>query len=352
MRPEQAAELLRDLGGEDLSEQRARRVQARVLGELRRRRDGVSLNAERSLSLRLVGAVAAVALLAALLLWIGPWRASNGNELVTLTDGSSVRALSSGARVVPELVSHERVVLRQAAGSAAYEVTPRPERTFVVQVDGARIEVLGTAFRVERASQSIRVSVKRGLVRVTYGESSASLTAGEEVTLVTSPAPASNAVRSEVAPPEPPAPVAEAPTQAAVEAAVQPADSAAPPRVPARPEPDAKELFRRADRARSNGDTVAALAHLQELVRLHPSDGRAPMAYFTIGRLEASRGNFTAAALAFEACGSGLNGEAIAEAALARRAAGQHAAARALAERYLESRPNGPRAPALTPLAR
>ncbi|MBL8742013.1 MAG: hypothetical protein JNK04_12990, partial [Myxococcales bacterium] len=62
-----------------------------------------------------------------------------------------------------------------------------------------------------------------------------------------------------------------------------------------------------------------------------------------IGRLENQRGNPAAAAAAFEACGSAMSGEALAEAALARAAAGQGAQAAALAKRYRQLFPEGPR---------
>jgi TolA-binding protein len=334
MRPTEAGDLVRDRVAPPWHDVRAAAVQRRVLEALRK-----PVPARSTKWAWLVAALA----LAACATFFALRFMSHAEIRLELSDGS-VALLDPAARVVAEVVTPERIELRQTAGAASYDVTHDPARTFVVQVDPARVEVLGTAFRIERLAQSIHVSVSRGRVKVVHGERVVLLGAGEEITLSTTLPPAIAAA------PEPSASaVPAAPPSAVPSASATPVTPSAPSSEPA--QPSAAELFRRADDARAAGDQAGAIRHLRELIALHPKDGRAMMATFTIGRIEAQRGDHAAAAAAFEACGSGFAGEALAEAALARSAAGQTAKARALAQRYLELFPNGPRAKALAALA-
>ena len=344
MKPERAAELLRESEPVAFDEARSQAVERRVLEQLRT--SSVVATKSAAKRGRLVPLATAVALAAALLLVLrGAWQHSAPQ--LALTDGSRAVAVSPDARVVPELVAENRVELRQTAGSVEYDVTPRPERLFVVHVGSARVEVLGTAFRIDRSEHSVHVAVTRGRVRVVHDSSSAELAAGEEVTLATPQPP-----RPPQPPAQPPAAAGAVPVEqvpAAGAASSQPATSGQSAGLGATP--SAAELFLRADEARSAGDTAGALRYLRELLRAHPKDGRASLARFTIGRLESARGNSAAAAEAFEGCGAALNGEALAEAALARAAAGQPERARALALRYRAQFPSGPRSAALEKLA-
>ncbi len=355
MTPERAALLLRESEPVAFEEQRLQAVERHVLDELRSARTvsrAPAATPSAAWSRPLTGAVAGLALAAAILLLVLRSGSHDQQLQLSLKDGSQVISLSAGAHVLPELVADNRVELRQTAGSLAYDVTPRPGRMFVVRVADARVEVLGTAFRIDLSQQAIHVAVTRGRVRVVRGNSSAELAAGEEVTLA-SPAPAGEAERGPQAESRP-TPSADAPVPSPVASSED-----GPSKAPASPSahfavgaPAAAELFLRADQARQAGDSASALRHLRELLRTHPKDGRATLARFTIGRLESARGNALAAAEAFESCGSALSGEAIAEAALARAAAGQADRAKALAARYLLQFPNGPRAGALQKLAR
>jgi TolA-binding protein len=338
MKPERAAQLLAESEPEALSDARAQAIERRVLAELRP--DAPSSAHTSRFGLRALAVTLASLALAALVLLV--FRGGSAEQLpLSLTDGSQVTPLGSGARVVPELIAENRVELRQAAGSVAYQVTARPSRVFVVRAGDARVEVLGTAFRIDLSERAVHVAVTRGLVRVAHGNSIAQLAAGEEVTL----ARASNQVSS--------APSAAASADPSIEPDEAQHGAAAPAAsMKDGSAPSAAELFLRADQARVAGDSAGALRHLRELLRTHPKDGRATLARFTIGRLESSRGNARIAAEAFESCGSALGGEALAEAALARSAAGQTDRARVLATRYLKQFPSGPRAGALVDLTR
>jgi len=291
-------------------------------------------------------ALAAAACLAAVLsiVILEPWSRSSQLDFA---DGSFAVPFGD-AQVVPILVSDTRIELRQARGSVSYEVVPRPERTFVVRAGGVSVQVLGTAFRVDRQDHKVEVRVERGRVEVTRGTHSVVLSAGEHVVLDDAEVPAPPAVTASVA--------SEGVEDATSSADVAPAHSAAEVDAGAETPPpptvrSAAELFRAADDARASGNTEGAIRLLNDLVRLHPKDPRVTMAVFTIGRLHMQQGRAALAAQSFEACGAALGGEALAEAALARVSAGQSGRAKSLASQYLERYPKGARAKEMERLA-
>lgn len=116
-------------------------------------------------------ALVAVAMIA--LLIIKPWRTDVGiahaPDALVLPDGSRM-TLSSGAEVVLESVTHERVHVVLGAGTADLDVTHVEGRRFVVTSGGHDITVLGTAFRVKLdardGKRTLTVDVARGRVRV------------------------------------------------------------------------------------------------------------------------------------------------------------------------------------------
>jgi len=347
MRPSEAAELAKKEVAPPWDELRAARVQRLVVTELsvdKRKARRVGATRLRRPLAWLAAAVALVGLFVVLL--VARKHDGAGISRLELADGS-LALFDESARVVPELVSDTRVELRQFAGSASYDVTPRPTRTFVVRVDDVRVEVLGTAFRVEKDEANIRVVVTRGRVRVTRGARTVELTAGEQVTL-TEDKPVA-AAEAEL-PPADATTTGVQTTPSATPSAVASAEPLPSAEAPA-PTEGAAELFRRADEARAAGNQAEALKLLRLLVKTHPQNGRVTLASFTIGRIEAQRGNFEAAAAAFESCGSAMSGEALAEAALARSAGGQSAQAKALADQYLKRFPNGARAPEMEKLS-
>jgi TolA-binding protein len=355
MQPSEAGELARKAVAPPWDELRAARVQKRVLAELKvepaPEHQVPAVEGARRRS-RLYAWGLALAAAAALFVFV---LLRSGATTLELADGS-VATLDDGARVVPELVSDDRVELRQVSGSASYDVVPRPSRTFVVLVDDVRVEVLGTSFRVERledaGDDAVRVAVTRGRVRVTRGARTAVLTAGEELTWKGEPPSAPTPETTAAALVTPPsAPGATTGEPVTVPSTPTSAASARPSAAPKPEPPTAAELFRQADDARASGNDAVALKLLQSLLELHPKDSRVTMARFTMGRIEARRGNVQAAARAFEACGAGLSGEALAEAALLRAGAGESAAATELARRYLELYPLGARAKEMARLA-
>lgn len=350
MRPEEAAELAkkRPVPWDDL---RAARVQRRVLAEVRSRRGGAR---RPGFSRPVAWAVAAAALLVALVVVVARLPRGGAPARLDFADGSFV-TLDASAKVVPSVISPDRIEVRQSQGSASYEITPHPERLFVVLFDDVRVEVLGTAFRVEPIEKAVRVSVQRGHVRVSRGSRTVSLLAGEDVTLGNAdPARSADAERSAGLPAEaPPSPQpSSAPSSTSSLPVAETAAPAATPKLEQPPiasgtgveDPGPAELFRRADSARAAGNTTEALRLLNLLAARYPRDGRRALAVFTVGRLEAQRGNHARAAAAFESLGSSFGGEALAEAALSYSAAGQSGKAKTLATQYSSQFPEGPRA--------
>ncbi len=117
---------------------------------------------------------------------------------------------------------------------------------------------------------------------------------------------------------------------------------------PVRDEP--AELLLSADVARLSHHPGDAVAPLQQVLKRHGSDPRAPLAAFTLGRVlldELGRPGEAAAAFAKAraiAPQGPLADDALAREVEARSRAGDTAKARALAEDYLRRLPNGPRA--------
>jgi transmembrane sensor len=84
---------------------------------------------------------------------------------VRLSDASEIR-LAAGGRIEPLSSSGSRFELLLARGSAEFSVTPGGPRRWLIEAGAARVEVVGTVFRVTRAGTSVRVSVSRGSVLV------------------------------------------------------------------------------------------------------------------------------------------------------------------------------------------
>ncbi|NUP05012.1 MAG: tetratricopeptide repeat protein [Polyangiaceae bacterium] len=337
---------------------RSVRVQRRVLEELRVGRASKSRSDWRRVG-RWFGAAVAVAALVALVVFVRDAFPTRSTEVATsheprleLADGSVVTLASSAdgtstARVVVAQVSSERIVVNHLQGTATYDIAKNPNRVFVVNIDDARVEVLGTSFRIEKLDHAVRVAVLEGRVQVTRQERSVVLVGGEDVTFgnVGYSPPAGATSR----PTGPSAPTATGPAEGQPPS---PSASAGPSASAPAAAPTAAQLFRQADDARGRGDVVEALGLLRKLVSDYPRDPRVGLAMFTIGRLEMQRGNPASAAEAFESCGAAMGGEAIAEAALARSRAGDAAKARALASEYLKRFPEGARAAEMEKLAR
>lgn len=132
-----------------------------------------------------IAAVACVAL-------IGPALMSRTTTYVTapgeqrtveLSDGSTI-VMNGASRLSVRMSDGERLV-EMAEAEAAFDIAHDADRPFRVTVGESRIEVLGTAFDVRRDATSTRVSVTRGVVRVSDLANAAHnvrLTLGQSVT--------------------------------------------------------------------------------------------------------------------------------------------------------------------------
>ena len=352
MRPDEAAALANKAVAPPWDDLRAARVQKKVIAASKQRAGARDTHA--SSRVRWAATLAAAcAVLAAVLFFVlrdgwNPRATEPSAARLELPDGSLITLSPVGstdaARVVPRLVSAERVEVEQLSGVATYDVAKVPSRTFVVRCDDVVVEVIGTSFRIEKVDRAVRVTVIEGRVRVRRGDRAVELLGGDDITF------GPTVANTETPPPSAAPPTPEAPPTPSGSSRVEaphPSASASAAVVI-----DAAKLFRNADDARAAGDLSGALKHLWALIAEYPRDARVPLAHFTIGRIELQRGKTEAAASAFERSGAAMNGEGLAEAALARSSLGHGEAARSLAERYLESFPDGPRAAEMKTLVR
>jgi transmembrane sensor len=102
---------------------------------------------------------------------------------IELSDGSTI-VMNGGSTLSVRMSGEERRV-EMADAEATFDVAHDADRPFRVTVGESRIEVLGTAFDVRRDAASTRVSVTRGVVRVSDLADAAHnvrLTIGQSVT--------------------------------------------------------------------------------------------------------------------------------------------------------------------------
>lgn len=243
-----------------------------------------------------------------------------GDEARVAFDDGSTMTLAAGARVVPLENGGDRVVLLLERGSASFEVKPGGPRRWLVECGAATVEVVGTGFTVRRSESALGVEVHHGVVLV-RGEAVPDrirrLTDGESIEI-----PFAAARVDASAMPSPPRVEPTAAAMAPSAAAGTAAPSARAPSAPWRDlaargafadayellgssgireratsaSPD--ELFLLADVARLSGHAGDAIPLLERIVREHPTDGRAALAAFTLGKLYGS--NPQAAASMFE----------------------------------------------------
>ncbi|MEO5768594.1 MAG: FecR domain-containing protein [Polyangia bacterium] len=188
-------------------------------------------------------------------------------SVVTLRDGQTVLAVES--------VSATQVVVGLSRGQAYFDVARRPERRFRVRAGTVEVEVLGTAFTVDRSTPgAVAVTVDRGVVRVTSPAGERLLRAGDEGLFQ------------------------EGVALAAIDASprtprrVVPASPSGAPSVPLgrrtgapRSEDTAKALLKTAVDARAVGSPAEAAIALRTIVDRWPGDPRAPYAAFMLGRV-------------------------------------------------------------------
>jgi TolA-binding protein len=279
---------------------------------------------------------------------------------VALVDGSALSlGPRSALRVQGNRAASSSVSLSLASGSVTCDVTHREGRRFSVLAGDVEIRVVGTKFTVTRsaaADGAVEVSVLRGIVEVVSARHPGELTrlAAGQTFRETALAVAEAAGGLGVAAPSPTGaasaaaePAAPGPSATNAAAAASAASSAAAGAA-------ARELFEKAGERRRAGDAAGAAAAYEELLRLHPSDGRASLSAFELGRLRMDRLGDSAGAISALERALSLNvGPSFREDALARlvsiyAAQGNFGACAKARDRYLSSYPAGVHAAAVT----
>ena len=287
-----------------------------------------------------------------------PSEAIEAPRMVAFADGSRAELADHQAELRIDQDAPQLVVA-SLKGAARFDVVPNASRAFEVRTGDVRVRVLGTRFSVqELAEGQTHVSVDRGRVQVEWVGGSRVLAAGESGVFP----PTAVATRDLDAPPKrEPLTTARPPVDHAAEtwrdyAAKGEYDRAyvelnQKGRAAVHDEP--ADLMLAADVARLSSHPVEALAPLRKLCDAYPSDKRAPVAAFTLGRvLLDDLGRATEAAAAFERARVLWPSGPLAEDALAReveawKRAGNAGHARAAAEDYLRQYPAGRHAAAL-----
>lgn len=234
-------------------------------------------------------------------------------------------------------------------GRASFEVTPGGPRRWSIDCGVALVEVVGTAFQIERRGARVVVQVDHGVVVVRSERlpgRAQRLGGGQRLEVNgVEPVPPQPAPTPEVAL-APPKAAARTATRARVIAEKQAEGPSAPAAPPADP---VAALIAEADRALAAGDAHAAAEVLTIVLRDHAAHSEAPVAMFRLGRLELDRLNRPErAAMAFEqALARGLP-KALREDALARLVeafarSGQPGRAEEAAAAYRREHPSGKR---------
>lgn len=269
---------------------------------------------------------------------------------VTLVDGSKV-SLASRSEVQVRGNQLGAVALDLARGEVVCDVTHHPGRKFTVTAGDVEVRVVGTKFSVKTSSgdnPSVEVSVLRGVVEVVSERRPgivARVAAGQSWIESSERIPAAPQEAASALPVAPP-PGAAAPND---DIKVNPT----PPASASAPSPSARELFEKAGQSRRAGDAAAAAHAYEELLRLHPNDGRASLSAFELGRLRMDRLADAAGAISALERALALNvGPSFREDALARLVSvyasqGNFAACGRARDRYLASYPAGVHATAV-----
>ncbi len=244
-------------------------------------------------------------------------------------DGTHVLPHDATSEVMIAAAGPRETQIQLRRGGARFDVTPNPDRRFTVDAGLVTVEVLGTEFDCIRAGDRVTVDVLRGRVSVSWPGGSKILGKGETGVFPPDVQATSDDDVHDPAPSQTPDAIGSAPP-------------------PSRTPRDVETLLREADQARKLGRTRAALGILRRVVREHGRDSRAPLAAFSIGRIELERKNYRTAARFFAKVRS-MGKTPLAEHALAREAeawaaSGMRERAQDRAREYLRLHPNGPRA--------
>jgi transmembrane sensor len=340
-----------------------RRVERGVAGLERRL-------ARRKAMRRSVTTVAAGALLA-LCVWLARDRLHSegaqpiaGVLRVDTSDGSEARGLGGESALALERDAPDEVAVQLVRGKGHFAVKPNKKRRYHVRAGDVEVEVLGTAFVIERLARehTARVTVEHGVVKVTWPTGSATLRAGEQG--VFPPRPAAAAVAAE------PQLAREPESQEAVVAETQPSAAEHSERwrslaragkhkeafssIGKRAIDDLSGLLLAADAARLSGHPREAVDYLERVIARYPRSASAHVSAFTLGRLalyDLHEPGLAARsfARAYELDRDGpLAEDALAREAEAYHRAGDEERAKRAAERYLARYPKGARRTELT----
>lgn len=282
-------------------------------------------------------------------------RTAAGEVAEIRVDASRVR-IEGDSRVRIARLASERLALELGEGvvEVAFHPRERGREQLTVQTPNARVEVVGTVFRVTAREGATEVSVSEGTVRVVPLEGGEPrLVHAGETTTVDRDAPAPHGARAPASSEASAATEATALAEAgeATEESGAPASRPEPPPEPEAPSgdepaPPAARL-ERAHRLINAGRAPAALRELRELTRASvPRDVRVE-AWSLTGDVYGGAGRLRAAARAYESAareGRGTPGGHNAIYSLARlqhRRLDDPAAARASYARYLAAAPHG-----------
>lgn len=120
-----------------------------------------------------------------------------------LPDGTRLRLNTDSALELAFTPSERRA--RLTRGEACFEVTPDPARPFVVEIDSARVRVLGTVFNLRRHPDHVDLVVAEGRVQAALGPAAdtpapaahATLGPGDHATLALAPSAPHDTIRVE-----------------------------------------------------------------------------------------------------------------------------------------------------------
>ncbi|MDF0541375.1 FecR domain-containing protein [Sphingobium sp. H39-3-25] len=96
--------------------------------------------------------------------------------LAQLADGSAI-TMNGETTLDVDLRANKRLI-RMVRGEALFDVAKDPDRPFIIDLDGAKIEVLGTKFNVRKRQNGVELSVTEGLVSVSSGQDFIKVPAG------------------------------------------------------------------------------------------------------------------------------------------------------------------------------
>jgi transmembrane sensor len=298
-----------------------------------------------------LSAASLAAVSVAAFVWFG--RPSNAHTLQT-HDGSVATLLQAQTVLGVRRDGSDEVALELEHGKAHFEVAPNPKRRYRVRAGEVEVEVLGTAFEVERLGSGAHVNVERGVVRVSWNGGSATLRAGQDGTFPPRPVPvaptaSAEAVREVAEPALPEAQAKPAPRERWRVLARAGKHQEAFGSLGKEPVEDLAGLLLAADAARLSGHPREAARYLEHLIQRYPESPSAPLAAFTLGRLALYE--LKQPALAASSFGRAFTLDPkgpLAEDALAREAEAYHRAGdaqrtKSAAERYLARFPKGAR---------